>query len=414
MTHFSGHCVFIGKVWPEPNSSAAGTRIVQLIDALIFNGYQITFLSAAQESPYSQNLNPLGCDTAQIELNDSSFNDVIRRLNPDIVIFDRFTTEEQFGWRVEETCPDAIRILDTEDLHFLRKVRYDCWRKGKVVTERDILSSDLAKREIASMYRCDLSLIISSAEMELLEHLFHFPQSLLLYLPLWVGLTETIPKTNWETRQGFISIGNFLHKPNLEAVRFLKKELWPRIREKNKTVHLNIYGAYVPEEVQNMHHPSTGFIVHGRAQDAKDVISKSKCLLAPLFFGAGIKGKILDAIQTATPVVTTSIGAEGMFTQDDAPGCISDSVEEMADKALRLHEDEIYWKQASVKTTEIIKRHFSEEMWRDVLPQKIEKLRSTLGDDRAENFTGSMLRYHKNNSTRYMSKWIEAKNAHRE
>lgn len=411
MYKFSAHFVFIGKVWPEPASSAAGLRMVQLVDALNIVGARITFLSTAKKNSYSQNLLLHGCDTVQIELNNASFNTLMSRLNPDVVVFDRFTTEEQFGWRVEETCPEAMRVLDTEDLHFLRKVRYDCWKKGKAVTPKDLLSSDLAKREIASMYRCDLSLIISSVEMKLLDHLFNFPKSLLLYLPLWINSTENTPSKGWNARQDFVSIGNFLHKPNLEAVRFLKQELWPRIREKNKKVLLNIYGAYLPIEIQNMHQPSTGFIVHGRAKDAKEVISKARCLLAPLFFGAGIKGKILDAIQTATPVVTTTIGAEGMFSQDLAPGYITDSVEEMADNALRLYEDEIHWKQASSKTTEIINRYFSEEMWKEIFPKKIEKISSELETHRANNFTGSMLRYHKNNSTRYLSKWIEAKNA---
>ena len=104
-----------------------------------------------------------------------------------MVLFDRFLTEEQFGWRVADNCPQALRVLDTEDLHSLRHVREQCFKKEIPFTTDAWLADDKTKREIASIYRCDLSLIISSYEMELLTEVLKIDKSLLLLLPFMVN-----------------------------------------------------------------------------------------------------------------------------------------------------------------------------------------------------------------------------------
>ena len=110
----------IGYVWPEPNSSAAGARMLQLLDSFAQQGYAITYASPAQASPHAVDLAELNIDAVEIELNNQSFDEFIQTLEPNAVLFDRFMMEEQFAWRVEKHCPNALRILDTEDLHCLR------------------------------------------------------------------------------------------------------------------------------------------------------------------------------------------------------------------------------------------------------------------------------------------------------
>ena len=112
--------LIIGTVWPEPRSSAAGARMMQLIQFFKKEGAEITFACSASNLEYSENLDRLDIKTKQIKINDSGFDTFIKELKPSVVLFDRFMTEEQFGWRVAEHCPDALRILDTEDLHSLR------------------------------------------------------------------------------------------------------------------------------------------------------------------------------------------------------------------------------------------------------------------------------------------------------
>ena len=115
--------LIIGFVLPEPNSSAAGNRMMQLIDLFKENNYKITFASTAQNIEFSENLENHSVDFVKIELNSETFDEFIIQLNPDVVLFDRFLTEEQFGWRVCENCPNALRILDTEDLQDRKSTR---------------------------------------------------------------------------------------------------------------------------------------------------------------------------------------------------------------------------------------------------------------------------------------------------
>ena len=106
--------LIIGFVFPEPNSSAAGTRMLQLIHFFISQNYTIVFATSCKKSDNAFDLSALNIQIVEILLNDSSFDNFVNELNPAIVLFDRFMTEEQFGWRVAQSCPNALRILDTE------------------------------------------------------------------------------------------------------------------------------------------------------------------------------------------------------------------------------------------------------------------------------------------------------------
>ncbi|MET0609640.1 MAG: glycosyltransferase, partial [Pseudomonas caspiana] len=118
------HVLIIGYVWPEPRSSAASGHVMQLIQCFLEQGWQITFASPATEGEHKADLAELGIHEVSIELNNSSFDVFISELQPDIVLFDQFMIEEQFGWRVEKHCPNALRILETSDLQSLRHARH--------------------------------------------------------------------------------------------------------------------------------------------------------------------------------------------------------------------------------------------------------------------------------------------------
>jgi hypothetical protein len=127
----------IGYVWPEPNSSAAGSRMLQLIESFQADGYQVTYASPAQASEHAINFQAAHITAVNIELNNSSFDEFIVKLDPNVVMFDRFMMEEQFAWRVEKHCPHALRVLDTEDLHCLRFAR-QALAKGNSIVIRNV------------------------------------------------------------------------------------------------------------------------------------------------------------------------------------------------------------------------------------------------------------------------------------
>lgn len=405
--------LIIGFVWPEPNSSAAGGRMIQLIAFFKKQGYQITFSSPALDSDFMVDLKEYGVDKKTIALNCSSFDAFIKELNPDIVLFDRFMIEEQFGWRVSESCPGALRILDTEDLHCLRLARQKAFKEKRDFRVPDLLVEDVAKREIASILRCDLSLMISEYEMQLLETVFKIDTALLYYLPFLLEPIEesTIHKLpSFEEREDFVFIGNFLHEPNWNAVQFLKESIWPLIKRQLPETSIFIYGAYPSQKVLQLNKQAEGFIVKGRAANAEEVVKNAKVVLAPLRFGAGIKGKLIEAMQCGTPSVTTSIGAESMCGDLVWSGCVADNAVDFANDAVQLYLDKTIWLKAQQNGVAIINQRYSKDIFEADFRERIDFLLSNLEQHRLSNFMGEVLHHHTLKSTKYMSKWIEEKN----
>lgn len=229
--------------------------------------------------------------------------------------------------------------------------------------------------------------------------------------------------TGWPAfseRAHFISIGNFLHAPNWDAVLLLKETLWPLIRAQLPQAQLYIYGAYPSQKVTNLHNPAQGFNVGGWVEDAQAVLRAARICLAPLRFGAGIKGKLIDAMQTGTPSITTSIGAEAMANTGLKPtaieqinwgGAATDNTQAFADAAVQLHEDPQLWKLAQQRGSAILRERFDCRRFDAVLVTRLRQGREHLLERRRDNFIGAMLQHHQHKSTQYMARWIEAKNA---
>lgn len=422
--------LIIGYVWPEPNSSAAGSRMLELVELFLAQSWQVVFASAAALSEHRADLLSLGVQEKTIELNSASFNDFIAELKPDAVLFDRFFTEEQFGWRVAQVCPNALRLLDTEDLHSLRHARHQLLKQSQKNAANEaarqsvapvlantaelyahMANDDMAQREIAAIFRCDLSLMISQFEIELLTQYFLVPKQLLHYSP-FISV-QTLDKKylpSFSERQNFISIGNFRHEPNWDAVLYLKHAIWPLIRAKLPQAELHIYGAYPPPKATQLHKPSEGFCVKGWAHDALAVMQQARVCLAPIRFGAGIKGKLMDAMRCGTPSVTTAIGAEAMHGEFAWGGLIENTAQDIANAAVKLYSDETLWKQSQQHSLAILQKHFGAANYSQLLVERIECLQRNVVAERQQNFIGGMLHHHSLKSTQYMSQWIEAKN----
>ena len=406
--------LIIGSVWPEPNSSGASLRLMQYIKLFRMQQWSVTFVSTATTSEYMADLESLSVRGVAIEVNDSAFDAFLAEPQPDIVLFDRFSMEEQFGWRVETTCPYALRLLETIDLHCLRHARHmQCKRQPEVVqhvADAD-LYSELAQREIASIYRSDLSILTSDYEMDLLQHSFSMPAELIhhaAYLFDQSDYPDSLP--GFEQRQHFMTIGNFRHAPNWDAVLWLKQQIWPLIRSQLPRAELHVYGAYAPPKATALHDARSGFHVRGRAADVDMVMMPARVCLAPLRFGAGIKTKLADAMRNGTPSVTTSVGAEGMSGGLSWGGIIADDAKSFADAAVALYRQEEAWKNAQSHGFDILFSQFDMSINGPALIQRIQQVRADLELHRLQNFTGSMLRHHHHRSTEFMSRWIEAKN----
>lgn len=401
------HLVIIGTVWPEPTSTAAGTRMLQIIEVFQKENYKITFLSSASKNENSFDLESISIVTKVIQLNDSSFDVLIAELNPTIVLFDRFMMEEQYGWRIAEYCPNALRILDTEDLHFLRKARETAFKQNRDLVFEDYIS-DVFKRELASIYRCDLSLIISEYEKQLLTQTFKVDASILHYLPFLINEIET-NQENFSERKHFVSIGNFLHEPNWQTVLQLKK-LWKSIKKAIPEAEMHIYGAYVSEKAKQLHNEKEGFLIKGRANSVKEVFSKAKVLLAPIPYGAGLKGKLLESMQFGLPNVTSTVGAEAMQFNELWNGFITDNESNFIQKAIELYTDETLWYESQQKGYTLLENKFKTDLFKTEFISRIDYLLNNFNTHRNQNFLGQVLQHQTLQSTKFMSKWIELKN----
>ncbi|TMO73476.1 glycosyltransferase [Pseudoalteromonas sp. S3785] len=399
----------IGYVWPEPNSSAAGTHMMSLLNAFKTQNWQVEFATPAQRTEHMVNLDEYGITSQSIALNCESFDEYVKAYNPDIVMFDRFMMEEQFGWRVDKHCPNAIKILDTEDLQCLRNARHEAHKGEREFTTSD-LHSDIAKREIAAILRCDLSLIISSYEMELLNSVFKVEPSLLHHLPFMVDLSA-LPKTtkSFDERTHFMTIGNFRHAPNWDAVLYLQK-IWPLIRKQLPKAELHIYGSYPPPKATALNNPKTGFLIKGWADDAYEVMQSARVCLAPLRFGAGIKGKLLEAMIMQTPSVTTNIGAEGMHNDLPWPGKVANNTDDFANAAVELYTNQADFEHAQQAGKTLLNTLYDKVKLNTGLINKIDSISKDLKAHREKNFTGQMLKHHTMRSTQYMAQWIAEKN----
>ena len=242
--------LWIGYVWPEEQSSAAGVRTLELIRYLREKGEEIHFASAAKNEKNAPALGEFGVKTHAVLLNHSSFDEFVKELAPDIVVYDRFVVEEQFGWRVRKSAPQALSILDTQDLHFLRRAR----QKEKT----DYLGEDFY-REVASILRCDRTLLVSDFEENLLKKEIGIAADLLETVP--IGYVVSPQATvGFDERKDFCWLGNFQHAPNQDGLRIFLNSVWPLIRSRKPAAQIHVYGAYITQEFSEKSDSSKGII----------------------------------------------------------------------------------------------------------------------------------------------------------
>lgn len=401
------HLLLIAKNWPEPNSTAAGRRTLSLLDLLAQAGYQIHIASAAEPTPFQAPLETLGYSSHRIAINSSSFDDWLVTLKPDLVIFDRFVTEEQFGWRINTLLPHATTILDTSDLHCLRLAREKAFKQNSAIE----LNNETAVREVSSILRCDLTLMISKVEIELLINHFSVPPQQLYYLPFLITESDTIQSKPYQQREHLVVFGGFKHSPNKDAVHWLKQSLWPELKKHlPKQVELHIYGAYADHAINQLHNPSERFFIKGRAENALDSMNNYRVNLAPLRFGAGQKGKILDGWLSGTPTITTPIGAEAMAEADELGYWPSNEPVEFSKQVSQAYLDIEHWQDLQQRGQKILDNQFHLNLHANAFKQYLATITADTDNHRQPLFLRQLIWQNQLRASEYMSRWIELKN----
>lgn len=392
--------LFFVYVWPEPKSSAAGVRTLELCENLRSLGHAVKLVSPCKQNAASAYLQSQGFEIASCAANDSAAFQGLKS-KPELVFFDRFVMEEQFGWRVRETWPEATQVIDTQDLHTLRRARERLLQAG--ASPEAILSLEGANfsqdfdRELASFFRADAVLVVSRFEQSwLLQQ--GFPENRLFYLPFGAPRESQIP--GFAERSGFCFLGNLRHPPNLDALRWIKESIWPLIRERLPKAELTIVGAYPPQLVSEWQ-GKNGISLRAHQENHRSTLLASRVMLAPLRYGAGIKGKVLEAWACGLPVAASPVALEGIGEHGFS------TATELAQEALALHEIEAKWQAASSQTEQQISPFQPEKLW-EVLKNILGKINAL--ESRQHPFS-RMLRQQNAQASKYFSLWIEEKNS---
>jgi O-antigen biosynthesis protein len=452
--------LFFSNVPVEPTFSAAGVRsrylLTQLSQEPSVKGVHVVSTSAAPASDtdisdvdtkievkessmsstkkFQYHTIAPNRTSAALELLEKICRPVVDRNGTILALFDRYFSEEMFSFHLHKLFPDSVVfVLDMQDMHSLRRMRRNWVEQndddGDGLRHAIPLAAELVPtiqdsmllRELACIYRCDLTLVCSPFEYDLLVQRYQVPREKLCVAPLFGGGDWSAKSLrSFAERRDFVFVGGVKHLPNVDALRQLKR-LWPLIRQQCRMTQeqqgplpsLYFYGAHCSSHLRTeLQDPKNGFFIHGYVSAPIDeVLSDKRVMLSPLRFGAGIKGKHVDAWRCGVPVVTTSIGSEGMLMHDDGAigfgGQIANTDRDFVHAAATLYNSEPAWTEAAVNITPRRLFNLCSDWERirarilDVVHEKDER--------RSRDVFQNILWHQTNRSTEYFSKYIECK-----
>lgn len=257
-------------------------------------------------------------------------------------------------------APGARTVFDTVDLHYLRE------RRGAEVAgdAAGLRAAERTRtRELSVMARSDVTVLVSSAERELLRA--DAPD---VQVELLSNLHEVAAiSPGWSARRDLVFVGGFGHPPNADAMQWFIGEVFPRIRARLPAVRFHCIGADVPDALRALAAAQPGVEIHGHVPDLAPFMDGCRVAVAPLRFGAGVKGKVNLSMAHGQPVVATACAVEGMHLRDGQDVLVADTAEDFAAAVVRLHEDEALWSQLSANGLRNVAEHFSLDAARDTV-----------------------------------------------
>ncbi len=357
--------LIIDACTPMPDHDAGSLRMWNLMRMLVEEGTKVSFFAAnlAHHGRYTDDLQQLGVEAlfhpavgnipAWLAANGSRF---------DAVLVSRHGVATPLVPLLREFAPQASIIFDTVDLHFLREQR-----EAEVAGRRaELLRSAAQTRaaELALVRACDITLVVSSYEQELLRAMV--PQARIEVLATVHDIAG--PGLPFAERHGLLFVGGFQHTPNIDAVEWLLDAIWPQLSRDLPEATLNIVGSRMPESLR-AHCAALGerVVVHGFVENLAPLLLGSRLSLAPLRYGAGIKGKINEAMAHGQPVVATGLAVEGMHVVDGEHALVASDAPSFSAAVVRAYRDETLWQRLAEGGLDNVARHFSFDAARKAL-----------------------------------------------
>lgn len=365
----------IGTRIPTPELDAGSARMIRLLYELQDLFSSVTFLPKHTLAwpPYDQpvktvsdRLKKKGISIPSPELYDSPAAYIENTANQysTILLSDIYAAVE-FLELVRSKNPQANIIFDTVDLHYLRY-----FREAKLHCSQALLkkSLEIKKQEVNAANKTDLTLVVTQKEKEILAK--ECPSAKIAVLS---GIyPEQSDATPYESRRDILFIGSFDHRPNLDAVEYFLNDIFPLLRRAIKEIKLYVIGANPPKKLLKINPEST--IYTGYVPDLKKYFNSCRLSIAPLRFGAGMKGKILTSMSFGLPVIASSIASEGLPVKNNEHLFIADEKHLFAEKLLLLYQEQDLWSRFSCAGREMIRRHYSQGAFRSSLKNIMEML----------------------------------------
>lgn len=333
----STHILVVDACMLTPDQDAGSLRMFEMLGLMRAMGNQVTFVAANLEYrlPYVTDIQAIGVEVLHHPFASSISGHLQKHGSDyDIVLLSRETVASQYLEVVRRFATQAKVIFDTVDLHFLRAER-------EAALMNDVALRTAARstreRELALINDADVTLVVSTAEQELLLRLTPHAD---VQIVSTIHVSKPGSKTFLE-RDGILFIGGFRHPPNLDAVIWYVENVMPILREKHPGLVTTVIGSNAPATLQR--YAGHDFVIAGFVPDVTAHYNSTRLSISPLRYGAGVKGKVNLAMQYGVPVVATTISVEGMHLIAGESVLVSDDAEAFADSIVQLHTDEELW-----------------------------------------------------------------------
>ena len=369
------HALIVDARVPMPDRDAGSLRMVHMIDALVGAGCHVTFLpdNFATVQPYTRELQRKGVN---VFYDPALWLSELATIGPQLslVILSRPHQASRWLDLVREHAPTARAVYDTVDLHWLREARRAATADGPGSRGLELKSSALRELELALIRATDATLVVSDAERAQVER--DVPGVTVHVVPTVHRVRSHVPPV--EERRGVLFVGGFEHTPNADAAMRLVRDVMPLVWLEEPEVPVTIVGANAPAEVEAL--ASERVEIAGWVPDLEPLLGSARVMVAPLTYGAGLKGKITQSLATGLPVVTTSIGAEGLDATDGDHLLLADDDRGLARQTLRALCDADLWRHLSHQGQGLIAARCSLE----VMQERMAELLSEQLDGRVQ------------------------------
>ncbi|MEO6925092.1 MAG: glycosyltransferase [Rhodanobacter sp.] len=348
-----GRVLVVDAMMPEPTRDSGSVRMCAILGLLDRQGWSTALLpdDGHASAQAIATLGALGCETL-CRPAVANLPRWLRRHGRELhaVILSRHTVAGQYLELVRRHAPQARLIFDTVDLHFLREAR-----AAKLASSTSLArQAELSRRsELALIQQADVTLVVSPHEKALLAELA--PQARVEVLS---NIHEVHSCSQpCAARRELVFIGGHGHPPNSDAMEWLAREIVPQLRQAMPDIQLHVLGDVPDARQRELAVPGLQF--HGRVAELAPWLDACLASLAPLRFGAGVKGKINTAMSHGVPVIATTIAVEGMQLTDEIDVLVADDAAAFVRAVQRLQADEILWSRLSENSLENVRRHFS-------------------------------------------------------